>query len=103
VSSNLVNTCSVRRRRHPGFRGGGLRTLRYPFDRCLACQNAFDPGVATHEAALTVYDPRCLVTIKFRVCQPCALNLDPRTNASRLLSRLVAWYTGALPSRRRHP
>ena len=49
-----------------------------------------------------MYEPRAVVTIRFRVCQPCALSLDPHADAPRLLSRLVIWYTGALrllPSR----
>jgi hypothetical protein len=54
------------------------------------------------EATLTIYEPRAVLAIRFRVCQPCALNLDPHADAPRLLSRLVIWYTGALrlrPSR----
>ncbi|MDQ6672340.1 MAG: hypothetical protein M3069_16610 [Chloroflexota bacterium] len=54
------------------------------------------------EATLTIYEPSAVVAIRFPVCQPCALNLDPGADAPRLLRRLVIWYTGALrllPSR----
>jgi len=54
------------------------------------------------EATLTICEPSAVLAIRFRVCQPCALNLDSHADAPRLLSRLVIWYTGALrllPSR----
>jgi len=47
------------------------------------------------EAALTVYEPRAVLAIRFRVCQPCARNLDAHADAPRLLRRLANWYTGA--------
>ena len=103
MSLNGVSSCRVVSRRQRRSRtGGARRTLRYPFNRCLACQQPVDPHAAAQEAALTVYEPRAVLAIRFRVCQPCALNLDPHADAARLLSRLVIWYTGALrllPSR----
>jgi hypothetical protein len=77
VSSNAANSCRVlRRRRRRSPAGGALRTLRYPFDRCLACQQPVGPDAAAQEAALTVYEPRAVVTIRFppdrrvsRLCQ----------------------------------
>jgi hypothetical protein len=54
------------------------------------------------EATLTIYEPSAALAIRSRVCQPCALNLDPHADAPRLLSRLLIWYTAAprlLPSR----
>jgi len=104
VSLNPVNSCGVLRRRQRRARAGGARrTLRYPFDRCLACQQPVDPDSAALEAALTVYEPRAVVTIRFRVCQPCARNLDPHADAPRLVSRLATWYTGVLRLLPRHP
>jgi hypothetical protein len=50
-----------------------------------------------------VYEPRAVVTIRFRVCQRCARNLDPHADAPRLLSRLANWYTRALRPLTRHP
>ena len=103
LSLNGVSSCRVASRRQRRSRtGGARRTFRYPPDRCLACQRRLDADAAVQEAALTVYEPRAVVTVRFRVCQPCALNLDPHADAPRLLSRLVIWYTGALrplPSR----
>jgi hypothetical protein len=55
------------------------------------------------EATLTIYEPSAVLAIGFRVCQPCALNLDPHTDAPRLVSRLVIWYTGALQLVPSHP
>jgi hypothetical protein len=104
VSLNAVNSCRVLgRRRRRSSAGGALRTLRYPFDRCLACHQPVGPDAAAHEAALTVYEPRAVVTIRFRVCQWCARNLDPHADAPRLLSRLATWYTRALRPLARHP
>jgi len=104
MSLNTVNSCPVLRRRQRRSRAGlARRTLRYPFDRCLACQQPVDPDAAAQEAALTVYQPRAVVTIRFRVCQPCARNLDPHADAPRLLSRLATWYTLALRPLPRHP
>jgi hypothetical protein len=104
VSLNAVNSCRVlRRRRRCSPAGGALRTLRYAFDRCLACQQPVGPDAAAQEAALTVYEPRAVVTIRFRVCQRCARNLDPDGDAPRLLSRLATWYTRALRPLPRHP
>ncbi len=98
-----VSSCRVASRRQRRSRTGGAgRTLRYPPDRCLACQRRLDADAAVQEATLTIYEPRAVLAIRFRVCQPCALNLDPRADAPRLLSRLVNWYTAAprlLPSR----
>jgi hypothetical protein len=102
-SLNGVSPCRVASRRQRRSRTGGAgRTLRYPFDRCLACQQPVDPNAAAQEAALTIYEPSAVLAICFRVCQPCALNLDPHADAPSLMSRLVIWYTGALrlrPSR----
>ena len=73
LSLNGVSSCRVAARRQRRSRTGGApRTLRYPLDRCLACQQPVDSDAAAQEAALTVYEPRAVVTIRFRVCQPCA-------------------------------
>ena len=97
LSLNGVSSCRVASRRQRRSRtGGARRTLRYPFNRCLACQQPVDPHAAAQEAALTVYEPRAVVTIRFRVCQPCTRNLDPHADAPRLLSRLATWYASAL-------
>jgi hypothetical protein len=104
VSLNAVNSCRVlRRRRRCSPAGGALRTLRYAFDRCLACQQPVGPDAAAQEAALTVYEPRAVVTIRFRVCQRCARNLDAHADAPRLLCRLATWYTRALRPLTGHP
>ena len=104
MSLNAVNSCRVlRRRRRCSPASGALRTLRHPFDRCLACQQPVGPDAAAQEAALTVYEPRAVVTIRFRVCQRCARNLDPHADAPRLLSRLATWYTCALRPLPSHP
>jgi hypothetical protein len=104
VSLNAVNSCRVLRRRRRRSHAGGARwTLRYPFDRCLACQQPVGPDAAAQEAALTVYEPRAVVTIRFRVCQRCARNLDVHADAPRLLSRLATWYTCALRPLPKHP
>ena len=96
LSLNGVSSCPVASRRQRRSRtGGALRTLRYPFDRCLACEQPVDPHAAAQEAALTVYEPRAVVTIRFRVCQPCTRSIDPHADAPRLLSRLATWYTSA--------
>jgi hypothetical protein len=50
-----------------------------------------------------VYEPRAVVTIRFRVCQRCARNLHAHADAPRLLSRLATWYTRALRPLTRHP
>ena len=97
LSLNGLSSRRVASRRQRRSRtGGALRTLRYPFDRCLACEQPVDPHAAALEAALTVYEPRAVVTIRFRVCQPCTRNLDPHADAPRLLSRLASWYTSTL-------
>ncbi len=98
VNSSPVGRCQHRRSRD----GGGRRVLRYPFHRCLACRQRLDPRAA-QEGVLTVYEPGAVVTIRFRVCQPCARNLDPDTDAATLLSRLATWYTRALRPLPRHP
>ncbi len=104
MSLNAVNSCRVlRRHRRRSHTGGARRTLCYPLDRCLACQQPVDPDVGAEEAALTVYEPRAVVTIRFRVCQPCARNLDSQADAPRLLSHLVTWYAGARRLLPRHP
>jgi hypothetical protein len=104
VSLNAVNSRRVlRRRRWRSPAGGALRTLRYPFDRCLACQQPVAPDAAAQEAALTVYEPRAVVTIRFRVCQRCAQNLDAHADAPRLLRHLATWYTCPLRPLSRHP
>jgi hypothetical protein len=100
---NAVNSCHVASRRQRRSRtGGARRTFRYPPDRCLACQRRLDADATVQEATLTIYEPRAVVTIRFRVCQPCALNLDPHADAPRLLSRLVIWCPGALRLLPRH-
>ncbi len=103
LSLNGVSSWSVASRRQRRSRTGGAgRPLRYPPDRCLACQRRLDADAAVQEATLTIYEPRAVLAIRFRVCQPCAANLDPHADAPRLLGRLVIWYTGALrllPSR----
>jgi len=103
LSLNGVSSCRVASRRQRRSRTGGTgRTLRYPPDRCLACQRRLDADAAVQEATLTIYEPRAVLAIRFRVCQPCAANLDSHADAPRLLGRLVIWYTGALrllPSR----
>lgn len=104
MSLNAVNSCRViRRHRRRSHAGGARRTICYPFDRCLACQQPVDPDVGAEDAALIVYEPRAVVTIRFRVCQPCARNLDWHADAPRLLSRLATWYTGVLRLLPRHP
>ena len=103
MSVNAVSSCRVLRHRRRRSRAGVRRTLRYSFDRCLACQQPVHPDAAAQEAALTVYEPRAVVTIRFRVCQPCARNLDSHADAPKLLSRLATWYTGALRLLPRHP
>ncbi len=103
MSLNAVSSCRVVRRRRRRSRAGLRRTLRYPFDRCLACQQPVDPEVGAEEAALTVYEPRAVVTIRFRMCQPCARNLDSHSDAPRLLSHLVTWYAGSRRLLPRHP
>ncbi len=104
MSLNGVNSCPVasRRQRCPRT-GGARRTLRYPPDLCLACQRRLDPDSSPQEAALTMYEPRAVLTIRFLVCQPCARNLDPHADAPRLLSPLVISYTGALRRLPSHP
>ena len=104
MSLNAVNSCGVlRHRRRRSRAGGARRTLRYPFDRCLACQQPVGPDAAAQEAALTVHEPRAVVTIRFRVCERCARNLDAHADAPRLLSRLATWYTCALRPLPSHP
>ena len=104
MSLNAVKPCRVLRRRRRRSRAGGARwTLRYPLDRCLACQQPVGLDAAAQEAALTVYEPRAVVTIRFRVCQRCARNLDAHADAPRLLSRLATWYTCALRPLPSHP
>ena len=103
MSLNGVSSCRVVSRRQRRSRtGSARRTLRYPPDRCLACQRRLDADATVQEATLTIHEPSAVLAIRFRVCQPCALNLDPHADAPRLLSRLVIWYTAALrllPSR----
>ena len=96
LSLTGVNSCRVASRRQRRSRTGGTgRTLRYPPDRCLACQRRLDEDATVQEATLTIHEPSAVLAIRFRVCQPCALNLDPHADAPRLLSRLVNWYTAA--------
>jgi hypothetical protein len=104
VSVNAVNSCRVlRRRRQRSHAGGARQTLHSPFNRCLACQQPVAREPAAQEAALTVYEPRAMVTIRFQVCQRCARSLDPHADAPRLLSRLATWYTCALRPLPKHP
>ena len=104
MSSNIVNSCRVlRRRRRRSNAACARQTLRYPFNRCLSCQQPVNPDAAAQEAVLTVYEPRAVMTIRFRVCQRCARNLDAHADAPRLLSRLATWYTCALRPLPRHP
>jgi len=103
-SLNGVSPCRFASRRQRRSRTGGAgRTLRYPPDRCLACQRRLDADAAVQEATLTIYEPSAVLAIRFRVCQPCALNLDPHADAPRLLSRLATWYSCALRPLPRHP
>ena len=84
-SFNGVISCRVASRRQRRSRiGGADRTLRYPPDRCLACQQPVGTDAAVQEATLTMYEPRAVLTIRFRVRQPCALNLDPHADAPQV-------------------
>ena len=104
LSLNGVSSCRVASRRQRRSRtGDALRTLSYPFDRSLTCQQPVGPHAAAQEAALTVYEPRAVVTIRFQVCQRCARNLDPHADAPRLLRHLATWYMCPLRPLPRHP
>jgi hypothetical protein len=104
VSLNSFISCEIAARGQPRpSTGGARRTVLYPRHRCLACQRRLGTDTAANEAGLTVYEPSAVLTIRFRVCQPCARALDPRADAVRLVSRLATWYIRALRPLPRHP
>lgn len=94
--ATLSRSLGCRRRpRRP--RAGPLRILRYPPDRCLACQQTLSQEPLPLQGNLTVYTPKAVVVINYRVCSLCARTLDARADAPRLLRRLAAWYVRSLP------